>query len=105
MFFDYAHEKFVADQPTLDAISAWLEKVKPDIVVTHWPLDTHPNHQVVSSCVWQAYKCQGAWNLYFFEVMTDQQSIAFRPRLYLDISGSATSRRRRLIATQARSRR
>ncbi len=25
-------------------------------------------------------------NLYFFEVMTDQQTIAFRPELYLDIA-------------------
>ncbi len=59
--------------------------MKPDIVVTHWPLDTHPNHHVVSSLVWQAYIRKGGWNLYFFEVMTDQQSIAFRPELYLDI--------------------
>src|SRR5262249_42860997 len=43
-FFPYAHEQLVADQATLRAISAWLDEVKPDIVVTHWPLDTHPNH-------------------------------------------------------------
>ena len=60
-------------------MSAWLDEVKPDIVVTHWPLDTHPNHHVVSSLVWQCYKRQGGWNLYFFEVMTDQQTLAFGP--------------------------
>ena len=59
--------------------------MKPDIVVTHWPLDTHPNHHVVSSLVWQSYRRQGGWNLYFFEVMTDQQTLAFKPELYLDI--------------------
>jgi N-acetylglucosamine malate deacetylase 1 len=84
-FFPYAHEKLVADEPTLKAVSAWLDEVKPDVVVTHWPLDTHPNHQAVSSLVWQCYKRRGGWNLYFFEVMTDQQTIAFRPDLYLDI--------------------
>jgi LmbE family N-acetylglucosaminyl deacetylase len=84
-FFDYAHEKLVADQATLEAVSAWLKQVKPDIVVTHWPLDTHPNHHVTSSLVWQSYLDGASWNLYFFEVMTDQQSLGFRPELYLDI--------------------
>jgi LmbE family N-acetylglucosaminyl deacetylase len=84
-FFPYAHEKLVADEPTLKAVASWLDEVKPDIVVTHWPLDTHPNHHVVSSLVWRSYKRKGGWNLYFFEVLTDQQTIAFRPELYLDI--------------------
>ncbi len=84
-FFDYSHEKLVADQATLKVVSAWLDEVKPDIVLTHWPVDTHPNHHVVSSLVWQCYPRQGGWSLYFFEVMTDQQTLGFRPELYLDI--------------------
>lgn len=85
-FFPYAHEKLAADETTLREVSAWLDSVKPDIVVTHWPLDTHPNHHVVSSLVWRCYQRQGGWNLYFFEVMTDQQTLAFKPELYLDIA-------------------
>jgi LmbE family N-acetylglucosaminyl deacetylase len=95
-FFPYAHEQLVADAPTLRAISAWLEEVRPDVVVTHWPLDTHPNHHVVSSLVWQCYRRKGGWSLYFFEVMTDQQSIAFRPELYLDIGPVRDVKRRAL---------
>jgi LmbE family N-acetylglucosaminyl deacetylase len=52
-FFEYAHEKLFADEATLEAVSAWLRETKPDIVVTHWPLDTHENHHVTSSLVWQ----------------------------------------------------
>jgi N-acetylglucosamine malate deacetylase 1 len=95
-FFPYAHEKMVADEPTLKAVSAWLDEVRPDIVVTHWPLDTHSNHHVVSSLVWQSYQRKGGWNLYFFEVMTDQQTIAFRPELYLDIGPVREVKRRAL---------
>ncbi len=84
-FFPYAHEKLVADEATLRDVSSWLAEVKPDIVVTHWPLDTHENHHVVSSLVWQCYQRKGGWNLYFFEVMTDQQTIGFDPDLFLDI--------------------
>jgi hypothetical protein len=47
-FFDYAHEKLQADEATVEAVSSWLKTVQPDIVVTHWPLDTHPNHHVTS---------------------------------------------------------
>ena len=85
-FFPFAHEKLVADATTLKEVASWLAEVKPDIVVTHWPLDTHPNHHVVSSLVWQCYQRRGGWNLYFFEVMTDQQTIGFVPDLYLDIA-------------------
>ena len=70
--------------------------MKPDIVVTHWPLDTHENHHAVSSLVWQAYKRKGGWNLYFFEVMTDHQTIAFKPELYLDIQAVRDIKQRSL---------
>ena len=85
-FFDYAHEKLVADAATLDEISAWLKAVGPDIVVTHWPLDMHPNHHVASSLIWQCYQREDGWNLYFFEVMTGSQTLAFHPELYLDLA-------------------
>jgi LmbE family N-acetylglucosaminyl deacetylase len=86
-FFDYAHDKLAADKATLEAVSAWLTRIRPDVVVTHWPLDTHDNHHVTSSLVWQCYLRQKHWSLYFFEVMTDRQTLGFRPELYLDISG------------------
>lgn len=94
--FPYAHEKLHADEATLRDVSSWLDTVKPDVVVTHWPLDMHPNHHVVSSLVWQSYRRKGGWNLYFFEVMTDQQTLAFRPELYLDIA-SVRERKRRAL--------
>ena len=84
-FFPYAHEKLVADEATVKAVAAWLDEVKPDIVVTHWPFDTHPNHHAVSSLVWQCYQRPAGWNLYFFEVMTGRQTLGFHPDLYLDI--------------------
>ncbi|NUQ66536.1 MAG: PIG-L family deacetylase [Pirellulales bacterium] len=84
-FFPYAHEKLFADEATVKEVSAWLEDVKPDIVVAHWPLDTHPNHHVVGSLAWQSYRHSEVWNLYFFEVMTDRQSLGFHAELYLDV--------------------
>lgn len=85
-FFPYAHEDLRHSTPQmLETVSAWLTEVQPDIVVTHWPLDSHWNHLVTSSLVWRCYRRQGGWNLYFFEVMADQQTQVFHPHLYLDI--------------------
>jgi N-acetylglucosamine malate deacetylase 1 len=95
-FFPFAHEKLVADHATLKEVASWLAEVKPDIVVTHWPLDTHPNHHVVSSLIWQCYQRHGGWNLYFFEVMTDHQTIGFAPDLFLDIAGVRDVKKRSL---------
>jgi LmbE family N-acetylglucosaminyl deacetylase len=100
-FFDYPHEKLAADKATLAAVAAWLKKVQPDIVVTHWPLDTHDNHHVTSSLVWQCYLGQKHWSLYFFEVMTDQQTLSFRPELYLDIGSVRALKKKALNCHQS----
>jgi LmbE family N-acetylglucosaminyl deacetylase len=100
-FFDYAHENLESDRATESAVARWLEETHPDIVVTHWPLDTHPNHHTVSSLVWQAYQPQGGWNLYFFEVMTGRQSLGFRPELYLDISSVRAKKKEALDCHQS----
>ena len=54
-------------------------------MITHWPIDTHPNHNTTSSIVWQCYKRTGGWNLYFFETEGGMQTLAFYPELYVDI--------------------
>jgi LmbE family N-acetylglucosaminyl deacetylase len=95
-FFDYSHEKLYADEATVGVLAAWLKEVRPDIVVTHWTLDTHPNHHVTSSLVWQCYLREATWGLYFYEVMTDQQSLNFRPEFYLDIESVRALKRRAL---------
>jgi LmbE family N-acetylglucosaminyl deacetylase len=95
-FFDYAHEKLQADTETLQAISTWLKDVKPNVVVTHWPLDTHPNHHATSSLVWQCYLQGAPWSLYFFEVMTNQQTLNFRPDLYVNVEAVADLKRKAL---------
>ncbi|WP_010583249.1 PIG-L deacetylase family protein [Schlesneria paludicola] len=85
-FFEYDHLELVADEPTIETVSTWLRQIKPDIVVTHWPLDTQPNRHVTSSLVWQSYLRDKKWSLYFFEGLTDYQTVAFTPDLFLDIT-------------------
>jgi N-acetylglucosamine malate deacetylase 1 len=91
-FFPYGSDKLTDDAATAAMLGTWLKEVKPDIVVAHWPFDTHPNHCASSSLVWQCYSRDGGWNLYLFEVETGVQAIGFHPQFYLDIGAVRTAK-------------
>ena len=71
-----------------------LESERPDLVFTHWPIDTHPDHRAISLLVYDAWLRAGKkYALYYFEVMSGSQTQQFWPTHYVDI-----------IATEARKR-
>lgn len=85
VFFEYAAGEFYADQAAIGKFETFLKEEKPDVVLTHWPVDTHPDHEAMSTLVWRAYQRQGGWNLYYFEVNAGHQTLAFTPNVYVDI--------------------
>jgi LmbE family N-acetylglucosaminyl deacetylase len=79
---------------TIKAMELQLAALAPDLVFTHWPLDTHPDHQVAASLVVQARERLGRrFELYFYEVCTGEQSLGFRPTDYVDITDVRTVKR------------
>jgi len=65
----------------------FLRKENPDLVFTHWPIDTHRDHRVCSSLVLDAwYHLERKFDLYYGEVMTGIQSQNFCPTDYVDIT-------------------
>jgi LmbE family N-acetylglucosaminyl deacetylase len=71
-----------------DAISDLFKKEQPDIILTHWPIDTHRDHRICSILVYDAWLKLGRRSaLYYFECMSGQQSQNFAPTNYIDISG------------------
>jgi LmbE family N-acetylglucosaminyl deacetylase len=65
----------------------FLDKENPDLVFTHWPIDTHRDHRVCSSLVLDAwYYLQRKFELYYGEAMTGTQSQNFCPTNYVDIT-------------------
>jgi LmbE family N-acetylglucosaminyl deacetylase len=61
---------------------------KPDIVFTHWPLDSHPDHQISGLLALTAWIRSGKqFHLYFYEVNTGSETMAFTPTDYVDITG------------------
>jgi len=66
-----------------------LADEKPDIVLTHWPVDTHRDHRTVSLLVYDAWLRLGRkFALYYFEVNPGAQTQHFHPTHYVDITAT-----------------
>ncbi len=64
-----------------------IETQNPDIVFTHWPIDSHKDHQAASMMTIQAWMQGGKkFQLYFFEVCLGDQTHIFKPTDYIDIT-------------------
>lgn len=70
---------------------------KPDVVFTHWPIDSHKDHQIASILTIQAWmETQNPFTLYFYEVCVGYQTFGFRPTDYVDITDYQETKMRAL---------
>jgi LmbE family N-acetylglucosaminyl deacetylase len=87
----------------------WTEKVmqlieteNPDIVFTHWPVDSHKDHQAASMLTIQAWVRGGKkFELYFFEVCLGDQTHIFHPTDYVDITSVREIKRKAVFCHQS----
>jgi LmbE family N-acetylglucosaminyl deacetylase len=64
-----------------------LDAEKPDVVFTHWPVDTHRDHRAASLLTYDAWWKGGKkFDLYYYEVDLGKQTQIFHPTNYVDIS-------------------
>jgi len=72
-----------------------LIKEKPDIVFTHWPIDSHRDHRITSLLVYDAwFEMKKSFELYYYEVYTGEQTQNFNPTHYVDISSVENEKRK-----------
>ncbi len=65
----------------------FFKREEPDIILTHWPIDTHRDHRICSILVYDAWltmKRKSA--LYYCEAMSGMQTQNFTPTDYIDIT-------------------
>lgn len=76
-------------------IKKLIEAEKPAIVFTHWPIDSHKDHQAASILTIQAWmKSDRSFELYFFEVCAGAQTMSFKPTDYIDITDTRELKRK-----------
>ena len=81
--------------PLLD----FFEKEKPDIILTHWPIDSHRDHRICSNLVYDAWlNLERKSALYYCEVMIGTQSQNFTPTDYIDITSVVTQKHKACFA-------
>jgi LmbE family N-acetylglucosaminyl deacetylase len=76
-----------------------IQSEKLDILFTHWPLDTHPDHQVAGLLAFNAWARSGEqFQLYYYEVNTGSETMDFEPTDYVDISGVREKKKSAMFA-------
>jgi LmbE family N-acetylglucosaminyl deacetylase len=70
-----------------DEMSRLISAENPDLVFTQWPMDSHPDHQVTGMLALTAWmRVARQFQLYFYEVNTGSETMAFTPTDYVDIT-------------------
>ncbi len=76
-----------------------IKAIDPHIVFAHWPLDSHPDHQVASLLTYQVWiRLKRSFHLYYYEVDAGDQTAQFHPTVYIDISEVADRKKAALFA-------
>jgi LmbE family N-acetylglucosaminyl deacetylase len=70
-----------------------LDSLHPDIVLTHWPVDTHRDHRAASLLTYDTWLESGKkFALYYYEVDQGEQTQIFHPTHYVDITQTERSK-------------
>lgn len=76
-----------------------VRSLRPNIVLTHWPQDTHADHRNTAELTRTAWEALGrAFTLIYYEVMTGIQTYDFQPNLYIDVSATEEQKRAAIYA-------
>jgi N-acetylglucosamine malate deacetylase 1 len=82
------------DRTRYEEFARLLQAEQPDIVFTHWPIDTHRDHRAASLLVYDTWlAAHRAFDLYYFEVEQGTQTQLFHPTNYVDITKTENRKR------------
>ena len=88
----------IVDADRYKEMRDFIDSEKPDVVFTHWPMDSHADHRVCYTLVFDAWRRLGYnFELYFFEAMNGIQSQLFYPTDWVDITPAAETKRKAMF--------
>lgn len=87
MFATQCDARSIVDRAHYDEFREMIAAEKPDLLLTHWPVDNHPDHRAISNLAYDAWNKLGrGFALYFYEVSDGEDTQMFRPTAYVDIT-------------------
>src|SRR6266540_550821 len=99
LFFGQIDGATELNKAHVDDMTKLLSAENPDVLFTHWPIDTHMDHQVASLLTIRAWMALTPKpQLHFFEVNSGSQSQGFLPNTYVDISSALEKKKAALLA-------
>jgi N-acetylglucosamine malate deacetylase 1 len=82
-----------------DEFRKLIEAEQPQVLFTHWPIDSHRDHRAASLLVYDAWlKSNKQIDLFYYEVETGSQTQNFHPTLYVDIAQTESRKRAACLA-------
>jgi len=89
----------VLDKEKNEEMTKLIMPLHPDLVFTHWPLDSHPDHQVSGLLALTAWiRSDKKFELFFYEVNTGSETMSFAPTDYVDISAVRDKKKAAMFA-------
>ena len=102
MFANQTDSQTVSDQPSSAEFSELLTGLSPDLVFTHWPLDTHRDHRNAAVLAYEAWQRSAEkFSLVYYEVMTGIQTHHFLPNCFVDITETWPQEQRSIYAHES----
>ena len=98
-FLDQVNGHTEVNPASYEKFAQALQAERPDVVFTHWPIDTPRDHRAASLLAYDAWLRGGRkFALYFYEVELGQQTQAFAPNHYVDITSVEEQKREACFA-------
>jgi LmbE family N-acetylglucosaminyl deacetylase len=84
----------VVDNPHYESFERLIAAENPDVVLTQWPIDNHPDHRATYALAYNAWRKLGKkFALYYYEVSDGEDTLQFSPNRYVDITETLAQKR------------
>lgn len=94
MFAGQIDGSSVIDNSRYAEMDRLLSALHPDLVFTHWPVDTHRDHCAASLLTFQSWLRGGKKSaLLYFEVLSGEQTQQFHPNFYVDVTSTSPKKK------------
>jgi LmbE family N-acetylglucosaminyl deacetylase len=71
-----------------------IDAGRPDVLLTHWPIDGHRDHRAISMLAYDAWLAMGKkFGFYYYEVSDGEDTLMFTPTDFVDITSTEPRKR------------